>query len=311
MPDVAPVEEIVVVQESKYWIRNGVKVFLASCIGELQECLPWWKLNQGGLYHKDGIIHGIRIGEHMCQAEYLDDLNMLTRLSWEKPGVGSHFDKRLEMARQACDEKRQIGVMIHRNHPRLAELGIEFPDRESFALMEYWVITDYWIDWQTDNKGADLKVLTARFQKVSREGVWWGAQETSAKQQAGSSSEEGTEAVTNATNVKNPRSSHCGMCGQEMVARYKDELFCGRPECDSSKSPPDTKQRPKKRTYLKAYLAQRAPHEHSACSRPRVLPTSTGTANQGGVDVHVQQRAVYSTSMEQLSLPSLRPVQSA
>ena len=259
MSNAAPDQEVAAVQESKYWIRNGVKVFLASCIGELQECLPWWKLNQGGLYHKNGIIYGIRIGEHMCHAEYLDDLNMLTRLSWEKPGVGSHFDRRLEMAQRACDEKREIGVMIHRNHPRLAELGIEFPDGESFALMEYWVITDYWIDWQTDDKGADLKVLMARFQKVSREGVWWDAQETSDNQEPGSSSEEGTGTVTNPTNLIESRLSHCHVCGQEMVARYQDELFCGRPECDSSKRPPDTKQRPKKRTYLKGYLAQRAP----------------------------------------------------
>ncbi len=250
-------EQIAAGQELKYWIRNGVKVFLASCIGELQECLPWWKLNQGGLYYKNGIIYGIRIGEHMCDAEYLDDLNMLTRLSWEKTGVGSHFDRRLEMARQAHEEKRQIGVIIHRNHPRLAELGIEFPKGESFALMGYWIITDHWIDWQTDEKGTDLKVLMAHFQKVTREGVWWGCGEHGKKKEAISNPEEATQEIV-------PLSSElstlgiCSECEQELVARYDGEPFCGRSNCNSSQTPQDVKQWPKQRTYRKAYLAQLA-----------------------------------------------------
>ena len=163
------------------------------------------------------------------------------------------------MAKRAAKEKRQIGVMIHRKHPKLVEMGIEFPEGENFALMEWWVIKGYWVDWQTDDKGGDLRVLMAHFEKVTEEGVWWSAAKgTERVHEVIGSPQSDSEVDVETATPEEDISSTCTACEMRMVARYEGDPVCGRPECDSSKDPRNYQHLPKKRTYRKTYLTQRA-----------------------------------------------------
>ena len=106
-------------------------------------------------------MEGITVGSCPCAAEFLNDSNMITRIARQGEGA-SLYGQRLSTAQKAIDQKNEVGVLIERRHPELERRGIKLPDKEQYALMGWWILTDIWVDWQSE-KGKTFKVLMGCF----------------------------------------------------------------------------------------------------------------------------------------------------
>ena len=234
--------------QSKY-VRNGVDVYLADSICSLQESLSWWRLNQGGLYCKDHIIHGLSIGSLVCSGEYLSDTTIITKLSKDDATGPTMYNLRVEAARTAIKDKHQIGVIIERRHPELAKRGIALPAK--YALMGWWVLTDFWVEWTQEERGTgknkrmvNVKMLMGRLDKVDAEdGIWW--------------SKDADEKDPAMTELRPFEKTVCATCTCNMQRRHVEYLFCGRPACASANNSNDWAASSDTRTYSSTYLTWR------------------------------------------------------
>ena len=187
------------------------------------------------------------MGTFPCAAELLNDSNIITRLAKQGEGA-SRYGERLALARKAMETKAEIGAIIEKGHPELKRRGIEFPTDEKYALMGWWILSDIWVDWQSED-GKDVQLLMGRFEVVDEKGVWWGSQTETSDDDETPKQSEASETTT------------CASCSQEMNARYEGKVFCGRPDCSSSANAASTAHLPHPRVYRQHYIQKRASME--------------------------------------------------
>ena len=150
-------------------MSNGEAVCLAATIAELSEGLPWWTTPEGATTSHDKILDGIRAGENPCPVDFLNNLNLIARLSSEKAKEGRNtttltfFDRRIEVAQDAIARRQQIDAIVARQHP---SLSVEPPEGERYALLGDYTATDTWIAW----RGKE-KVTMVRLEKVSKDDI--------------------------------------------------------------------------------------------------------------------------------------------
>ena len=136
---------------------------------------------QGGIAHHPihKVITGFLIGtEHGSEGEFLDARTIITRMGARTArGKGSCFSSSSRYAQKVIDEKRCVGVVIHKNHATLRQQAIQLPSGEAFAILgTWWIITDLWIDWQRNSAkpSTECKVLMAKLELVDETGpCWW------------------------------------------------------------------------------------------------------------------------------------------
>jgi len=128
---------------------------------------------QGGIAHHPihKVITSFLIGtEHGSEGEFLDARTIITRMGARTArGKGSCFSSSPRYAQKVIDEKRCVGVVIHKSHATLRHQAIQLPSGEAFAILgTWWIITDLWIDWQRNSAkpSTECKVLMAKLELV-------------------------------------------------------------------------------------------------------------------------------------------------
>ena len=95
---------------------------------------------------------------------------------------------------------------------------------------------------------------------VDQQSIWWASQ---------------NEATGDERTTEQPSASEtvaCEDCGRMMIARYEGAVFCGHPDCSSSRTAASTAHLPATRTYRRQYLAGRTSMEGRTSNPYPYLP---------------------------------------
>lgn len=178
-------------------------------------------------------MSGLCVGSTAGPRDIISRSTICTFLA-DKNNKAAVLKQRTELAKDAMDNKRIIGVVVHGNHPSLALKNIISPDGEAWAVMGFFVLTDAWLE-----KSEDKMCLLGRLEKVDDEDIWWEARASS----------------TPTTLIPSPSRDVCSFCSKPLQKRYVDvEAFCDQPRCPSALKPVTSSD--DTLTYEMAYLDQ-------------------------------------------------------